>query len=92
MSTDTNNVDVLTVMDDAVLGMARHPTLQVRMRDLETARDAVAELIAASNRTIRAFEAYGRASGLVAEARGRMECEGAMAAQKESIARIGGDV
>lgn len=52
MSTETQKVDVLAVMDNAILGMARHPNLQIRMHDLESARGAVTELIAVATRSV----------------------------------------
>lgn len=48
----------------------------------------VTNLIEASSRVIRAFEAYGKANGLVAARRCRLECEAAMVSQKAALSNI----
>jgi hypothetical protein len=57
-------------------------------QDMREARAVIAELIEASRRTIRAFEALGEAPGLLKEVQARKECEAAMVAQKEVLARV----
>lgn len=51
---------------------------------------AVAELIDASLRTIKAFEDLGKARGVAANHFARRKCEAAMVAQETTLARVGG--
>lgn len=48
----------------------------------------VRELVEAGNRSIAAFEALGKAFGVIATARTRQECEAALVAQKAALAKF----
>jgi hypothetical protein len=87
-------IDVLAVMRKAVSAMHGEtdaPDARRYAYFLHDARVAVADLIEAGNRVVRAFHAYGRAGGVVDNARAHQECVAAMVALKEALARIGGD-
>lgn len=77
------SLDVLAVMEADASGLRD-------WRTSDAAREIVAELIRASRRTVSAFEAIGRANGVVPTLQARGECEAALVAQKEVLVRIGG--
>lgn len=58
--------------------------------DLRHAMHAVEELVAASARTVKAFESLGRVSNFMESFAARKECEAAMVAQKAAVLRAGG--
>jgi hypothetical protein len=78
-------VDVLAVMDRAAFDAAPESC-----GEMAEARAAVAELMACSRATVRAFEALGEAEGVIANLEAFWECEQALIEQKAALARIGG--
>lgn len=56
--------------------------------ELSRARTRLADLIVACDRTVRAFEALGTSSGVIATLESRRECEAALVAQKAAIAAV----
>lgn len=95
MSGPSKGVDALAVMDWAAeqvrAGAVRASYAEARNvdADIAEARAAIAELIEASRRTIRAFESLGEATSVLKVVEARKECEAAMVAQKEALARFG---
>lgn len=85
-----SKVNVLEVMDNTA-NFARCDNSWNSMDEAEfkDAKTVLVDLINASKRTIRAFEALGNASSIVPTKLARMECESAMVALKASLARIG---
>jgi hypothetical protein len=60
------------------------------LADSESAYAAVADLIASSQKTIKAFESLGKACGAVSVLKARAACEEAMLAQKAALSRLTG--
>ena len=58
--------------------------------DFDDALAAVAELIACTAVTVKAFEALGRTDSIVAQLESHRECERALIEQKDALARAQG--
>lgn len=60
------------------------------LADSESAYTAVADLIASSRKTIKAFDNLGNACGAVSVLKARTACEEAILAQKATLSRLTG--
>ena len=85
-----SGLDVLAVMDAAILRNGHRGDNPVELRMQQEARAAVAELAKCCDVTIKAFEALGRTNGIVDQLEAHRECERALIEQKTALARVSG--
>ena len=85
-----SGLDVLAVMDAAILRNGHRGDNPGELRMQQEARAAVAELIKCSDVTVKAFEALGRSNGIVDQLESHRNCERALIEQKAALALVTG--
>lgn len=83
-----NAVGVLVALDIGHEALMQGRSTMWTARDVGAMRASVCGLIEATNRTVSAFEALGKANGVIPSLEAHRECEAALVAQKEALVRV----